>query len=304
MGKLVREDRGHQRLGVLARTVVDDEAHRPEPRLEQAPEGFRHRAAVGVGPRQRLDDVGRELGRRQRRSDVVERCRRPRVEQQLRDRRLAGASQFRHRDRVRVVFSGQDGRRRDLVPIVILAVDPENRHDWRPRPCLERPGHLDGRERLEQGVKRSAEKACLLPGDDGDGVRVAEAPDVGDGRGRGAAPDLLPLDDVGDAGPWAGMGLGSRNRVGPGRLLGGIAGVEGRKRREIVRVRRGQPTHPRQRPEVDRSAGNGGVLGSGTVRLLCRRMRRAVKETATACARSARARYTLCDRQRTRRSSP
>ena len=62
----------------------------------------------------------------------------------------------------------------DLVPIVILGVDPEHGDARHPMLARDARRELKRGERLEQRERRPAEQSGLLAGDDGDRLRVGE----------------------------------------------------------------------------------------------------------------------------------
>ena len=114
----------------------------------------------------------------------------------------------------------EDRARADLVPVVILGVDPEDgdgRHAVVARHLL---GELERGERLEQREQRAAEQSGLLAGDDRDRAadRRAAAP-LRRARGGACRRSLLRRDDRGDLGAAAIVRLRARDRVGPGGAI-------------------------------------------------------------------------------------
>ena len=57
---------------------------------------------------------------------------------------------------------------------MILGIDPEDRHDRRAERLRRTARQLNGGDRLQNGVERTAEHAGLLAGDDGDGLGIGE----------------------------------------------------------------------------------------------------------------------------------
>ena len=116
--------------------------------------------------------------------------------------------------------------RLDLVPVVVLALDPEDRHRRDAvlgRDALRQP---DRRDRLEQREHRPAEQRRLLAGDDRDGVRIAQLRGRRQRLGRRAAAALLRLQNRGHRLALPRMLLRAGDRAAPRGRIGGIAGKE------------------------------------------------------------------------------
>ena len=108
----------------------------------------------------------------------------------VRARRVAGSA-----TRPAPASASSTPARLDLVPVVILGVDPED-GDRRHAVLLPHAlGQPDRGDRLQQREERAAEEAGLLAGDDGDGLRIAQLRGGGDALRRGAATALLRRDD-------------------------------------------------------------------------------------------------------------
>ena len=86
----------------------------------------------------------------------------------MRVRRIAGG------DGERLHLGIEHAARLDLVPVVIFGIDPEHRD----RRHAVLGSHLLGQpnrgERFQQREEWSAEETGLLPGDDGNGLRIAK----------------------------------------------------------------------------------------------------------------------------------
>ena len=246
----------------------------PRTRSIQRPKRVGHAGAWRVDGSQIAHQRRSEFGRRQDALELVKRRDDRVVEPDGGDR-----ARFQHQlgwerhgaRRQRLV---EDGARPDFVPVVILSLDPEDRHDRHLVLARDLLGELDRAQRLEQRVERPSEEAGLLAGDDGDRARIGErAPGV-DGARRRVATLLLGVDDRRDLlSPWA-AGLRGRNGARPGGAVGGIAGKKGRDRFEVVaRSRRRGGRIPGKRrmstairvDESDRFAGTREVLSQRTM---------------------------------------
>ena len=123
------------------------------------------------------------------------------------------------RDRCRRVVAVEHRAGRDLVPVVILGVDPEDRHHRHAvlaaDTALRQP---DRRERLQQRVERAAEEPGLLAGDDRHGAgigqrRAAARAAAGASRRSCCAARTSAM-------PWRSCARSGRaNGCGPGRGL-------------------------------------------------------------------------------------
>ena len=108
----------------------------------------------------------------------------------------------------------------DLVPVVILGIDPEDRDARNLMVARDLSRELERRQRLEQGEHRTAEQSGLLTGDDGDGLRIRELPRLRPRARRRAAAALLIRDDRGDLGAPAAVRL--RRRIASAQAAGSV----------------------------------------------------------------------------------
>jgi hypothetical protein len=108
------------------------------------------------------------------------------------------------------------------------------------------------RQGLEQREHRPAQQACLLAGDDGDGLGIEQAL-CGLARGRwGFPPGLLPEESLDDDCTVARVRPRPRDGVPPGVRRGGVPGVERGEPLRRCRVVGCEPAGPRQQADVDR----------------------------------------------------
>jgi hypothetical protein len=252
--QLAGEEAGDGGFRRALRRVVDDEAQAAEQRFEPGAEGLGHACAGPVGSRQRVERVGRELRRRQRRAQAVDGREDRRVEQDRRDRDIAGVRRGAEADHAPAHLGVQHGARSDLLPVVVLRFHPEDR-DGRNAVV---GGHLCGQshrgQRLQQRVERAAEQARLLPGDHRDRGRVGQARSGGPSLGRRATTILLGRHCRDEGGPVARMGLYPPDSVGPGVQAGGVARVKPGEPRKVERVVGREPADPRKATDVDGEA--------------------------------------------------
>ena len=205
--QLAREQRPGERLRRRIRGVVDDEAERPEQVVHHAGEGARQRHAVAVVAGERGDQRVGELGGRERLAQGGEDGGGGAGRQrQGRDRTRPGPRRRADADGLRRQLGVEHRTPGDLVPVVILGVDPEHRHRGDAVRRLDRARQLDGGQGLEQREDGAAEGAGLLAG--GDRPRRADRP----GARRWRAPARAI------AGPPAGRR--GRRRWPPGRAGG------------------------------------------------------------------------------------
>src|SRR5439155_3941792 len=94
--------------------------------------------------------------------------------------------------------------------------------------------------------QRTAEESGLLTGDDRDRAPIGEEPARIAGAPRRLTALLLAGDDRSDTLAAVIVRLRARDRVGPRRPLGGIAGKKRRDRSKIVRIVRSEPPDPRE----------------------------------------------------------
>ncbi len=145
-----------------------------EQRLDPAGERISHADPRPVGGAERFEQPGRELRLRQCGCQLVERAADTFVELERSDRPFAGAVRRWHRHRPRLQLRVEDGDAGDLLPVVILGGDPEDRHDRRAERLRRTARQLNRADRLQNRVERSAEYPGLLAGDDGDGFGLGE----------------------------------------------------------------------------------------------------------------------------------
>ena len=137
---------------------------------------------------------------------------------------------------------------------MVFGFHPENRHGLEAVVAPNLLGQLHRRERFVQAEGRAAEHTGLLAGDDGDGARIGE---LRGGRvrcGRRVALRLLRAKNPGHLGALARMRLRARNRDGPRRRRGGIAGKKRREGWKGKRVVGRELPDPRKTSNVDRNA--------------------------------------------------
>jgi serine/threonine protein kinase len=145
----------------------------------------------------------------------------------------------------------EDGAGPHLLPVVVLRIDPEDRHG-RDVVVAGRPAcQLDRRNRLEQGEERSSEGAGLLAGDDRDTVGIREK-GRRCARFRGCtAPHLLRLHDCGDRAALPRMLLGAGDGRSPRLGRGRVTRIKRRDLRKIPRVIGRERPGPGELPELD-----------------------------------------------------
>ena len=120
----------------------------------------------------------------------------------------------------------QDPRRRDLFPVVILGVIPEDGDARHAVLRLDVGGQPRRGEALHQGVERPAEQARLLARDDGHRPRIGQ---LGRRRARllgRLAPGELGLQDGDHAVAFARLRLRARDDVAPRLGVGGVTRIE------------------------------------------------------------------------------
>jgi hypothetical protein len=252
---LAPEHVSRQRLGGRVGRVEDDEPVRPERRLDPRAEGVSHPDSRPVHRAQAVEQFLRELGVRQRRLERRERLAGRVVEPDASNRPFVRAGWIAERDVLQVQIRIEHAGALHLVPVVILRVDPEDRHG---RDAMLGPyalGELDGRERFEQREQRSAEEPGLLSGHDRHRVGIAEVRGCRDGFGRSAAAPLLRLHHVGHRVASADMPLRPRDGIAPGGPVRRVASEEVREPRVVEDVVRRQASNPWKAPDVDGKAG-------------------------------------------------
>ena len=189
------------------------------------------------------------------------------------NRPVASPVERRQRDGPRLELLIEHGAARDLFPVVILGIDPEQRDDVGALFARHAPGQLNGGDGLEQGEERAAEGPCLLTCDDGNARGIGEPIRVGARFGWGAAAFLLRRKDSGNVSGCPPRRLGARDRIAPGFRLRRIPRKQRRHVREIERVVAGERPDPAESPHIDRHAGCRAVGRAwlGRLRGPCRR---------------------------------
>ena len=172
--ELARKEIRDERLGSRIGRVVDDETVWPEQRFEPPREGVGHAHAGPVRGTKRGHQRFGKLGLAERIGELVEAVLDPGIQRQRRDRSLAGALWFRQRDRVRLEARIEHRTARDLIPVVIFAIDPEDRNDVGLMIVRGPAGELDGGDGFQQREERAAEGPRLLPGKNRDRSGVGE----------------------------------------------------------------------------------------------------------------------------------
>ena len=164
---------------------------------------------------------------------------------------IAGAFRIRERERLRLKLRIEHRTAPHLFPVVILGVDPEDRH-YRNGVLCRRPfAELDRGDGLEEGEERTAECARLLSGRDDNRARIGELRASFTRAWRRAATFLLRCNDGRDSGSVPTMRLGSSDGTGPRLIRRGIAGIQVSDILEIERVFPKKRTHPFERAYVD-----------------------------------------------------
>src|SRR5215212_4689555 len=96
-----------------------------------------------------------------------------------------------------------------FVPVVIFALDPEDRHGWNVELIAHPLSEPDRGDRLEQRKHRPTKERGLLTGDDGDGAGVAKLGGSVESRLRSTAAALLRFENRGDGVALTRMLLGA-----------------------------------------------------------------------------------------------
>src|SRR5690606_37486752 len=173
------------------------------------------------------------------------------VERQRGDGQSARAVDIRKRDGFRLEVGVEDGAAADLVPVMVLGIDPEDRDRRHAVFGGGSPGELQRGDGLEQRQKRAAEHARLLAGDDRHAVWALKEGRGLAGFGWSPSPLLLGRNHGGDAVTVSPVLLRPRNRGLPRVARGWIAVVQRRDAREIRGVLAGEWPDPRETLDVD-----------------------------------------------------
>ena len=253
--ELARKEIRDERLGSRIGRVVDDETVWPEQRFEPPREGVGHAHAGPVRGTKRGHQRFGKLGLAERIGELVEAVLDPGIQRQRRDRSLAGALWFRQRDRVRLEARIEHRTARDLIPVVIFGIDPEDRNDVGLMIVRGPAGELDGGDGFQQREERAAEGPRLLPGKNRDRSGVGEFLRGFASGGGGPAAGLLRGQEGRDSRAGASQASGPGDRVAPGLAGRRVAGVERRDLGEVKRVVAGERPDPAKTAHVDRSAG-------------------------------------------------
>jgi hypothetical protein len=177
-----------------------------------------------------------------------------------RDRNPAGVGRRGEGDCLPLAIGIQDRTTGDLVPIVVLSIDPEDTHHRHAVLPRQPVGHLDGCQRFQQGEQRAAEQSGLLARDDGHRAWIGEETCRGHSLGGRSALPLLRRDHRSQIGPGPGVGLHARDRLNPGLRVRRVTGKEPRDRGVTVDVIGCQLSDPREASHV-RCDGNRDVRG-------------------------------------------
>jgi hypothetical protein len=164
-------------------------------------------------------------------------------------RRIAG------RDRERLHLGVEDAARFDLVPVVILGVDPEHGDRGYAMLGANLLGQSNGRQRLQQREERPTEQTGLLPGDDGHGLRVPKSGSCRDRCIGSTAAALLSLHEIRDRLAWTSVPLSACDDVAPRRRIVGIASKEVSDARMVEDIVGSQATNPRESSDIDGKPG-------------------------------------------------
>ena len=116
----------------------------------------------------RLEDVGGELGLLQNRRQLLDRALDAGVQLEPGYRQLPGAFEIGQRHGARLELGVEHGTAPHFLPVVILGFHPEDGDGRHILLAFGPASQLQGSERLQQRVDRSAKHAGLLTGDDGD----------------------------------------------------------------------------------------------------------------------------------------
>ncbi len=181
-------------LAAGSEASYDDEPVRPEHLFEHAAEGLGGAQSRSVRTAGDVLNPRCELGRWQCRTERVHGARDACGPCERADRVRAGPVRRGRLDDAQRQLGVEDGRRADLVPVVILRVDPEDRDGARPVLPLDAGREPDGGDRLEEREQRSTEEPGLLASDDRHRRRVSERTRACTCLGGRAAARLLRVE--------------------------------------------------------------------------------------------------------------
>src|SRR5262249_20150607 len=119
---------------------------------------------------------------------------------------------------------------------------------------LDLRGKFNRGDGFQEGKQRSAKQACLLSGNDRNGVRVMQPGGRCARLDRCLTPQLLRQDDLRDGVALTLMLLGSGDCLSPGSLVAGITGKELGYFGKIERVVGNKRPDPRKPAYADRNA--------------------------------------------------
>ena len=145
----------------------------------------------------------------------------------------------------------EDRTRSDLVPVVILGVNPEHGHDRHVVFARDFFGQFESRQRFMQREQWTAEKPGLLSGDERNGTGVSQLACRLARSSRSTALRLLARENLRHLAAITRIRLRAANGMRPSRAIGRITAEKRRQRRKIVGVVRGETPRPREAPDVD-----------------------------------------------------
>lgn len=240
------EQGGDERLRRGVGRVEDDEPVRAEHLFEHPRERLRDAHARGVGAREDVLQPGRELGGGERRDERRDRLLDAPRPAERADRVGAGPLGRGGLDRAARGIRVEHRGRPHLVPVVILRVDPEDRHRAHAVLPLDAGSEPDRGDRLEQREERAAEEPRLLARHNRDGARVGERGCRLDRLGRRAPAGLLRAQHRRHRLARPGVLPRRRNGAGPGAGVGRVAREERRERGGIHGVVDREAPQPRK----------------------------------------------------------
>ena len=230
------EERRGERLGRRVGGVEDHQAARPQERLQPSGKGLYHADARRVCEPYRFEERRTELGGWQRRGQHRRRGACRVVQPDACHGAFAGGGRIVERDGHPVERGVEHATRLDLVPVMVLGVNPEH-GDRRDAVLGGSPlRQAEGGQRLEQREQRAAKQPRLLAGDDRDRLGISQPLRRGERVLRRRARPLLRQDEVGDGVTLARVPLRARDGVAPCRPVRRIAGIEVGDARIVERV--------------------------------------------------------------------